>query len=69
MGAPVVAQMVKNLPAVQETQFPLPGQEDPLEKGMATHSSVLVRRIPWTEEPGGLQTVHRVAKRQTRLSD
>ena len=50
MGAPVVAQMVKNLPAVQETQFPLPGQEDPLEKGMATHSSVLVWRIPWTEE-------------------
>ena len=62
MGAPVVAQMVKNLPAVQETQFPLPGQEDPLEKGMATHSSVLVRRIPWREEPGGLQSMesHRV---------
>ena len=49
--------MVKNLPAMQETQFPLLGQEDPLEKGVATHSSVLVWRIPWTEEPGGLQSV------------
>ena len=57
MGAPVVAQMVKNLPAVQETQFPLPGQEDPLEKGMATHSSVLVWRSPWTEAPGGLRSM------------
>ena len=57
MGAPLVAQMVKNLPAMQETQFPLLGQEDPLEKGVATHSSVLVWRIPWTEEPGGLQSV------------
>ena len=49
--------MVKNLPAVQEMQqtrvWSL-GQEDPLNKGMATHSSILVRRIPWTEEPGGL---------------
>ena len=52
-----MAQMVKNLPAMQETQFPLLGQEDPLEKGVATHSSVLVWRIPWTEEPGGLQSV------------
>ena len=62
MGAPVVAQMVKNLPAVQETQFPLPGQEDPLEKGMATHSSVLAWRIPGTGEPGGLPSMgsHRV---------
>ena len=57
MGAPLVAQMVKNPPAMQETQFPLLGQEDPLEKGVATHSSVLVWRIPWTEEPGGLQSV------------
>ena len=47
--------MVKNLPAVQETQVPFLGQEDPPEKGMATHSSILVWRIPWTEEPGGLQ--------------
>ena len=57
MGAPLVAQMVKNPPAMQETQFPLLGQEDPLEKGVATHSSVLVWRIPWTEEPGGLQSM------------
>ena len=57
MGAPVVAQMVKNLPAVQETQFPLPGQEDPLEKGMATHSSVLAWRIPGTGEPDGLPSM------------
>ena len=49
-----VAQMVKNLPATRETQVqPLDG-EDPLEKGMATHCSILAWRIPWTEEPGGL---------------
>ena len=51
-----VALMVKNLPEVQETQVWSLGQEDPLEKGMATHSSVLAWRIPWTEEPGGLQS-------------
>ena len=50
-----MAQMVKNLPAMQETQVQSLGQEDPLEKGMATQSSVLARRIPWTEEPGRLQ--------------
>ena len=50
----LVAQMGKNLPAVQETQVQSLGQEDPLEKGMATHSSVVAWRIPWTEEPGGL---------------
>ena len=44
--------MVKNLPAMQETRVPSLGQEDPLEKGMATHSSVLAWRIPWTEKPG-----------------
>ena len=44
--------MVKNLPAVQETGVLSLGQEDPLEKGMATHSSILAWRIPWTEEPG-----------------
>ena len=49
--------MVKNLSAVQETQFPSPSQEDPLEKGMATHSSILAWRIPWTEDPGGLQSM------------
>ena len=46
--------MVKNLPVMQETQVPSLGQEDPLEKGLATHSSILARRIPWTEEPGRL---------------
>ena len=46
--------MVKNLPAMQETQVQALGQEDPLEKGMATHSSILAWRIPWTEEPGML---------------
>ena len=48
------AQMVKNLPAMQETRVQSLSQEDPLEKGMAAHSSVLAWRIPWTEEPGGL---------------
>ena len=47
-----MAQMVKNLPAMQETWFRSLGQEDPLEKGMATHSSILAWRIPWTEELG-----------------
>ena len=47
-----MAQMVKNLPAMRETWFRSLGQEDPLEKGMATHSSVLAWRMPWTEEPG-----------------
>ena len=51
-GASLVAQMVKNLPVMQETQVQSRGWEDPLEKGMATHSSVLAWRIPWTEEPG-----------------
>ena len=49
--------MVKNLPAMQETQVQSLGREDPLEKGMATHSSMLAWRIPWTEEPGGIQTI------------
>ena len=52
-----VAQMVKNLPATQESWIRSLGQEDPLEKGMAMHSSTLAWRIPWTEEPGGLQSV------------
>ena len=56
--------MVKNLPATQETQVQSLGQEDPLEKGMATHSSILAWRLPWTEEPGGLQTMG-VVKSQT----
>ena len=52
----LVAQMVKNLPAIQETQVQSLGQEDPLEKGMATHSSI-AWRIPRTEEPGRLQSM------------
>ena len=51
-----VAQMVKNPSEVQETWVQSLGQEDPLEEGMATHSSILVWEIPWTEEPGGLQS-------------
>ena len=54
IGASLVAQMVKNLPAVQETQVWSLGQEDPLEKGMATHCSILTWRIPWKGDPGGL---------------
>ena len=53
----LMAQMVKNPPARQETQVKSLGQEDPLEKGMATHSSILIWRIPWTEEPGRLQSM------------
>ena len=52
-----VAQMVKLLPAVQETQVRSLGWEDPLEKEMATHSSTLAWKIPWTEEPGRLQSM------------
>ena len=62
------SQVVKNLPAMQEMKemwVQSLGWEDPLEEGMATHSSILAWRIPWTEEPGG----HRVAKSQTQLSD
>ena len=57
MWASLVAQMVKNLPAMQETQVLSLGWEDPLEKEMATHSSILAWRIPWTEKPGGLQSM------------
>ena len=52
----LVAQTVKSLPAMQETRVQSLGQEDLLEKEMATHSSILAWRIPWTEEPGGLQS-------------
>ena len=55
--APLVAQMVKNLPSVQETQFQSLGWEDPLEKGMDAHSSILTWRIPWTKKPGRLQSM------------
>ena len=62
--------MVKspNPPAKQELQFSSPGQEDPLEKEMATHSSILAWEIPWTEESGGLQSKG-LQKSWTRLSD
>ena len=60
--ASLVAQLVKNLPAVQETPVQFLGWEDPLEKGEAIHSSILAWRIPWT-------TVHGVAKNQTRLNN
>ena len=53
----LVAQMVKRLPAMLETQVRSLGWEDPLEKDMATHSSILAWRIPWIEEPGGLQSM------------
>ena len=54
--ASLVAQRLKRLPAMQETWVQSLGQEDPLEKEMATHSSILAWRIPWMEEPGGLQS-------------
>ena len=53
----LMAQMVKNLPAGQESQAPSLGQEDPLEKEMATHSSILAWEITWIEDPGGLQSM------------
>ena len=52
-----MAQMLKNLPAMPETRVRFLGQDDPLEKGMSVHSSNLAWRIPWTEEPGGLQSM------------
>ena len=55
--ASLVAQLVKNLPAVQETRVQSLGWEDPLEKETATYSSILAWKIPWTEEPGGLRSM------------
>ena len=63
-GAPLVSHMVKNLPAMWETRVLFLGWKDPLEEEMATHSSILAWRIPWTEESGGLQSG--VAKSKTR---
>ena len=57
MGASLVSQTVKNLPVMQETQVQSLGWEDPLEKGMATHSSIPAWRTSWTEEPGRLQSM------------
>ena len=61
--------MVKNLPAMWATQVRSLDLEDPLEKGMAILSSILAWRIPWTEEPSRLHTLHGVAKSQTQLRD
>ena len=63
-----VVQIVKNLPAMQEIQGWSLGQEDPLQEGMATHSSILAWRIPWTEEPGGLQSMGSQSGTTRRLS-
>ena len=67
--ASLVAQTVKNLPTLQETQVQSPGGEDPLEEEMAVHSSILAWRLPWTEEPGGLPSVgsHRESDTTERL--
>ena len=64
--ASLVAQMVKNLPIMQETQVRSLGWEDNLEKGMDTHSSILAWKTPWTEEPDGLQSMK--SQSRTRLS-
>ena len=63
----MVAQIEKNLPAMQETRVRSLGRVDPLKEEMATHSSIIAWRIPWTEEPGGLQFIG--SQSQTRLSD
>ena len=55
--ASLVTQAVKNMPAVQETRVRSLGRDDPLEKEMVIHSSILAGRVPWTEEPGGLQSM------------
>ena len=67
LRASLVAQRLKRLPAIWETWVRSLGQEDPLEKEMATQSSILAWRIPWTEEPGGLQSMG--SQSRTRLSD
>ena len=75
MVAQMVAQLVKNPPAMQETPVQSLGQEYPLEKVMATHSSILAWRTPWAEEPGGQAIIHggeggvAVTKSQTQFSD
>ena len=66
--AHLVAQMIKNLLAMQKTWVRSLSQEDPLEKEMATHSSIVAWRIPWTEEPGGLQSMG-VTESRTQLSN
>ena len=60
--ASLVTQIVKNPPAMRETWVRSPGWEDPLEEGLATHSSIFAWRIPWTKEPGRLHILHGVAR-------
>ena len=70
MGCGLFYGSVKNLPAMQETPVQSLVWEDPLEKKVATHSSILTWEIPWTKEPGRLQSpIHGVAKSRTRLSN
>ena len=57
MGSSLVVQMIESLPALQETWVQSQGQQDPLERGMATHSSTLAWKIPWTEKSGRLQSI------------
>ena len=64
-----MAQTIMNMPAVQQTWVQSLGQEDPLEKGMATHSSIIAWRIPWTEEPGGLQSIGLQRVRQDKATN
>ena len=68
LGPSLVAQLVKNLPTMQKTWVPSLGWEDPLEKGTATHSSILAWRIPWRGE-AWQATVHGITKSQTQLSN
>ena len=68
MFSSLVAQMVKRLPAMQETQVRSLSQEVPLEKEMATHSSTLAWKIPWTEEPGRLQSMRSQRVGHTRVT-
>ena len=67
-GLTQYGSMVKDLPAMQETQVQCPGQKEPLEKVVATHSSILAWRIPWTEEPGGLQATGSQTVRHNRAA-
>ena len=64
-----MAQTIMNMPAAQQTWVQSLGQEDPLEKGMATHSSIIAWRIPWTEEPGGLQSIGSQRVRQDKATN
>ena len=68
MESSLVAQMVKNLPAVWEVWVRSLGREDPLEKGMATHSRILAWKIPWTEEPGGYSPWGRTESDMTEVT-